>query len=232
MYCKISAESLYLRGASNFWLPIAFVGAAHALRGCGKGPGLWYSGTWHLVFLCSSFTCKTSPICFWLLCYEALAWFVKTPAAWSPCDPREFFLWSLSLHWSLTLSTCPPKIVKSVSLISESILVPPLGSPPSREPGSLWVSEETCILVLLLAWMALLAVPLLAACTAFTLFLSRLHGFFILLWASYEKIYRIINCLSLQVYQSHGNDLSFCTCCYSSPKQTCRPSIALTSLTI
>lgn len=119
MYCKISAESLSLRGTSNYWLPIAFVGAAHALRGCGKGPGLCYSGTWHLLFLYSSFTCKTSPICFWLLCYEALVWLVKiVTAAWSPCDLREFFLWSLVLHWILTLGTCPPKTAKSVSLIS------------------------------------------------------------------------------------------------------------------
>lgn len=185
MYCKISSESLSLRGASNYWLPIAFVGAAHALRGCSKVPGLCYSGTWHLLFLCSSFTCKTSPICFWLLGYEALAWLVEIlTAAWSPCDSGEFFLWSLVLHWSHTLGTCPPKTAKSVSLISFSIPVPPLRSGPSREPGSLSVSEETCILALLLAWIALLAVLLLAACTAFTLFLFHLHGFFILLWAS------------------------------------------------
>lgn len=128
MYCKISSESLSLRGASSHWLPIAFVGAAHALRGCGKVPGLCYSGAWHLLFLYSSFMCKTSPICFWLLCYEALAWLVKIlTAAWSPCDPREFFLWSLILHWSLILGICPPNTDKSVSLISVWSLSHPSG---------------------------------------------------------------------------------------------------------
>lgn len=175
MYCKISSESLSLRGASSHWLPIAFVGAAHALQGCGKVPGLCYSGAWHLLFLYSSFMCKTSPICFWLLCYEALAWLVKIlTAGWSPCDPREFFLWSLILHWSLILGICPPNTDKSVSFRSGL----------SRNHGSLSVSEETCVLGLLLAWVALLAVPLLAAGSAFTLLLSRLHGFFIVLWTS------------------------------------------------